>query len=349
MSKNTFKLSPSKIVLQLAGYAVAGGLLWWLFTEKLPKIMSPQDVLHILDGLSFSQISLLVLSGLLLIVALGWTSRSTLPGVSLLRATEASVAAQATSVVLPAPFDLLMRLRMYSSYGFSTSKSTAAVVVAGIARYFALVAVPLAGIITLIMTGEATARMVRTLVIALPIVVFAAFLMRRIFTNDVFAKYVARLLQRASNAVLGLIKRPPSVKLYKSVLNFSENVGQVIQKNIKELTWSHVAWGLGQFLVLYLSIRMCGITDDALSAAQVLFITGAMLVLNSVPFIPGGIGFSEVILLSLVTFGDDRLTAAFASALLLYRIMTWLLPIPIGIGALLWWRVRMANSDLHGR
>jgi uncharacterized membrane protein YbhN (UPF0104 family) len=55
---------------------------------------------------------------------------------------------------------------------------------------------------------------------------------------------------------------------------------------------------------------------------------------------PGGLGFVEgVLTIGLVAAGGDR--DQVAAAVLIYRALTWALPILVGIACYLWWRRRV--------
>jgi putative heme transporter len=52
---------------------------------------------------------------------------------------------------------------------------------------------------------------------------------------------------------------------------------------------------------------------------------------------PGGLGFVEgVLTIGLVAAGGDR--DEVAAAVVVYRALTWALPILVGVGCYVWWR-----------
>jgi putative heme transporter len=60
---------------------------------------------------------------------------------------------------------------------------------------------------------------------------------------------------------------------------------------------------------------------------------------TAIPLTPGGAGFVEGVLFTgLVGAGGDP--AQVAAAVLVYRALTWALPILVGIGCYGWWRRR---------
>jgi putative heme transporter len=60
---------------------------------------------------------------------------------------------------------------------------------------------------------------------------------------------------------------------------------------------------------------------------------------TAIPLTPGGVGFVEGVLVTgLVGAGGDP--DEVAAAVVVYRALTWALPILVGIGCYLWWRRR---------
>jgi uncharacterized protein (TIRG00374 family) len=69
---------------------------------------------------------------------------------------------------------------------------------------------------------------------------------------------------------------------------------------------------------------------------------------TAIPFTPGGIGFVEAVLIGgLTAAGGDR--AEVTAAVLVYRALTWGLPILVGIVCYLWWRRRALVVPTHDR
>jgi uncharacterized membrane protein YbhN (UPF0104 family) len=79
------------------------------------------------------------------------------------------------------------------------------------------------------------------------------------------------------------------------------------------------------------------VPDDQVGWAEVLFVFASTRLLTAVRFTPGGAGVVEALLIGgLVAAGGER--AEVAAAVLLFRALTWLLPVPIGGLTYLAWR-----------
>jgi uncharacterized protein (TIRG00374 family) len=94
---------------------------------------------------------------------------------------------------------------------------------------------------------------------------------------------------------------------------------------------------LSLYLVLLVTLRHAGISDDEVGWAQVLAVFAFARLVTAVRFTPGGAGVVEAVLISgFVAAGGE--SARVAAAVLVFRAVTWLLPIPLGVLAYVYWR-----------
>ena len=96
------------------------------------------------------------------------------------------------------------------------------------------------------------------------------------------------------------------------------------------------------YLVLLVSLRHVGVSDDEVGWAQVLAVFAFARLVTAIRFTPGGAGVVDAVLIAgLVPAGGNR--AAVAAAVLIFRFPTWLLPVPIGALAYFGWRRQQAR------
>jgi uncharacterized protein (TIRG00374 family) len=328
-------------------WVITLGLLYWVFVVKLPSQISYADVWAAVQALSPVDLMVLTLAGLVVIVAVGWTSSAVLPGLPLRQGTQSSVVGQLTSVALPPPGDLIIRFGMYRTYGFTNDRSAVAVVLAGIARYFTVVAIPLIGLVAVLVTGDGSWSEFWWLVGGSAIFGIAFFLMGKILRNETFAHAFGRFLERLVSWIWRLVKRTAPDNLEQRVVDFSHQTRDVAVGHFRNVAISNIAWGLSCWIVFLLSARFAGLTAHDMSATQALLITGVMLLLNAFPITPGGVGVTETIMLTLIDFPNDTVKAAFTAAMFLYRVITWLLPFPIGAGAFFVWRWQVKTNRIR--
>jgi uncharacterized membrane protein YbhN (UPF0104 family) len=91
-----------------------------------------------------------------------------------------------------------------------------------------------------------------------------------------------------------------------------------------------------------LALRHVGVPDEAVGWAEVLFVFASTRLLTVVRFTPGGAGVVEALLIAgLVAAGGQQ--DEVAAAVLVFRGLTWLLPVPIGGLTYLAWRRQQAR------
>ena len=98
--------------------------------------------------------------------------------------------------------------------------------------------------------------------------------------------------------------------------------------------------------MLLVALRQVGVSEAEVSWAEVLAVFAFARLATAIPFTPGGAGVVEAVLIGgLVAAGGeaDQVTAA----VLVYRALTWALPILVGIVCYLWWRRRRLGTGQH--
>ena len=94
---------------------------------------------------------------------------------------------------------------------------------------------------------------------------------------------------------------------------------------------------LSLFGVLLLSLRLVGVSQDQVSWIQALAVFAFARLLSAIPLTPGGLGVIEVALITgLAAAGGPR--AEVAAAVLIFRALTYVLPIPVGLATYVFWR-----------
>jgi uncharacterized protein (TIRG00374 family) len=89
--------------------------------------------------------------------------------------------------------------------------------------------------------------------------------------------------------------------------------------------------------VLLIALRVVGVDSEQVSVVEALAVFAFARLLTAVPFTPGGLGVVEVALIAgLAAAGGDR--SLVAAAVLVYRALTYVLPIPLGLFTYLFWR-----------
>jgi putative heme transporter len=104
---------------------------------------------------------------------------------------------------------------------------------------------------------------------------------------------------------------------------------------------------LSLYAVLLLALRHVGVGDAEVGWAEVLAVFAFARLVTAIPITPGGAGLVEAALIAgLVGAGGDK--SQVAAAVLIYRALTWALPILAGIACYGWWRRQAWTTPAQG-
>jgi uncharacterized membrane protein YbhN (UPF0104 family) len=112
----------------------------------------------------------------------------------------------------------------------------------------------------------------------------------------------------------------------------------LVRRRWLRLSWTTVLSNLALYFVLLLCLRHMGISEQDVSALEVLAVFSFGRLLTTIPITPGGAGVIELGYIGgLTTFADGE-KAAIVAAVLLFRVLTFGIQIPIGGFTYLYWR-----------
>jgi uncharacterized membrane protein YbhN (UPF0104 family) len=142
---------------------------------------------------------------------------------------------------------------------------------------------------------------------------------------------------RWASAVLRFAGRSPVIGWDRAVIKFRRQVIGLVQRRWVPLTFAAVLSHASLYLVLVVSLRVVGVSDDDVGWAQVLAVFAFARLLSAIPLTPGGVGVVELALIEGLTRagGDDPRVVV---AVLLFRLLTYVLPIALGLGTYIVWR-----------
>ncbi|HJV09444.1 MAG TPA: YbhN family protein [Acidimicrobiales bacterium] len=233
---------------------------------------------------------------------------------------------------------------MLGSWGFSRSRATLSVIVSGLWNNFAKLGLPVLALALLALQGNANGARVTAGLFGIAALVgcvtlFALMLRREAFARragDVAAGWVSRLRRRFG-------KGPVEGWGDATVKFRGRTIGLVIHA-WKRLTVATTVSHLSLYLVLLLALRHMGVSDAELNWVEVLAVFAFVRLLTAIPITPGGLGVVELGLIAgLSTAGGDE--AQVVAAVLIYRGLTYLLPIPLGLLTYLFWKRNTSWRD----
>ncbi len=282
------------------------------------------------------------------VVLQGALTASLVDKLAVRRGVLASLGPSAVSSVIPGPSDLPIRYSMFQSWGVSSSAAATAVIGSGIFSIGSQLVLPsLAGVLIVLgdvpLSGFFSVILVASAALAVIVVAIAVTLGSATRTEA-----VGRWLDGPVRAVRRRLKRPaPDENLGTTLATKrAEAVDHLAGKWLKA-TVATVATLAAKCSLLVMALRFVGIPEDALGWIAIVAVFGLVAGLTAIPLTPGSAGVTEIGFIGMLTAaaGDDWVNQITAGVLL-YRLMTWLLIIPVGLGALGIWRhgVRAAEQ-----
>ena len=157
--------------------------------------------------------------------------------------------------------------------------------------------------------------------------------------SESFAVRAGRTLQVALVTACRMIRRPRSLDIPGSLLGFRDRAGALIAARGWRITATTAASNLTLWLVLLACLRGVGLSQAQVPWQTSLAAFAFVRLLTVLPITPGGLGITELGLIATLAAGaGHRDGAQVTAAVLLYRAVTYLPPIPLGAIACLTWQ-----------
>ncbi|MGY1732172.1 YbhN family protein [Geodermatophilus sp. SYSU D01045] len=314
---------------------VAAVFLWFL-----PRFTDMAQVWDAVVDLSWGAL-------LLLLVAAAWNLATyqfvmvvTMPGLRLREATVSTLTTTAVSntVIGGAAIALGLTYAMNSSWGFSRSRTSVSVLLSGLWNNFAKLALPVVALVLMAFTSSAPGPgRVAAGIAGVAGLVAAVVVLGLLLHSREGAARIGRGSGRVASALIKPFGRPPVQGWDQATTKFRDRTALLLRARWHWLTLTTLVSHLSLFLVLIVALRAVGVSAEQVSVVEALTVFAFARLLTAVPFTPGGLGVIELALITgMSAYGGDR--SLVAAAVLVFRGLTYLLPIPLGIGTYLFWR-----------
>ena len=326
----------SRVLAPLLSLAIVGAVFFYF----LPQFTSISDVWASIRSMTWLETTTLVLVALWNLTTYWFVMVSTMPG---LRIREAAVVTESSTAVantVPAggAIGIAMSYSMYSSWGFSRTRSSVSLLVAGVWNNFVKLAMPVLALALLAFSGGgagggriiAGSLGIAGLVAA--ITVFALLL-----RSPEMARRIGLTAGRIASVLIKPLRRPPVHGWERATVKFRDRTLLLLRARWPLITVLTLISHVSLFLVLLLSLRYVGVSEQEVSWIEALAVFAFARLLTAVPLTPGGLGVVEVALITgLAAAGGAR--AQVAAGVLIFRALTYVLPIPLGLATYVFWR-----------
>jgi uncharacterized membrane protein YbhN (UPF0104 family) len=327
-----------------------------VFGVVLPRLASYRDIGAVLGGLSAAALAGLAALALWNLVTYWLVTVAVLPALRLREAAVAALGSTAVANTLPAGAALGMGTtwRMFADWGVASADFALYTLVSGVWNQFVKLGMPLVALALLVAAGNTDPALVTAAAIGLVVLVVAVLALVLVLRGEHLARQVGAVLQRALGPVFRLLRRPAPTGVVAAMVGFRVRAATVLAARGWWITLATLVSHVTLWLVLLACLRACGVGADEVSWQESLAAFAFVRLLTALPVTPGGLGVVELGLTGPLAAGLDAGGAArVAAAVLLYRALTYVLPIPLGGAALLWWRLnrswRMSPAERAAR
>lgn len=306
-----------------------------VFVWVVPRVASYAEIWAALRSLSAVDLALLLGLGLSVIAVNGWSAVATLPGLTWRQGAQSSLCGNFLTALFPTGADLAVRFAMFRSWGYRSAEVTTAVALASTGRYVTMLMLPIAGTAAVLVRGrgdEHTPLLFAVGVVAFVVLIGVPWLLLR--REDLAHRFAYRL-EAVVARLAGVLRRPSPPGIAARVLRAREHIASGIRHRAPVVVLTQVLATAVSFLILYAALRAVGLR---IPPSVVLYAYALGTIAGLIPLTPGNVGVTELILIGVLGLSTQTVDAQLVAATLLFRIFVWFLPIPLGMGAFLWWR-----------
>jgi putative heme transporter len=305
----------------------------------LRRKIDPAQTWAAITAMTWQELAILGLLAIWNLCTYAFVWMAVTPGLGFWRAMMMTQATTAVANTVPggSAIGIGMTYSMLGSWGYSRSRTTTAVLVSGVWNSFIKLGLPVLALALVALQGGANGRRVMAAVLGIAGLVAAIVIFALMLRSDEQARRFGLLAARVASWALRLVRRPPVAGWELATVKFRARTVDLVAHHWIGITgWSLVSH-LSLYAVLLVALRDVGVSDAEVSWAQVLAVFAVARLATAIPLTPGGLGFVEGVLVTgLVGAGGDP--DQVAAAVVVYRALTWALPILVGIGCYLWWR-----------
>lgn len=330
-----------RYVMPLIGIAIIA----FTFVYVLPRVADYGAVWRTLRSLTPEQLALLGAATVANVITYAPPYWVAVPGLGFKRAFVVSQAASATSYVAPGGAATTTALSYAMLRGWGFARRGVVVALAAIATFnqIVLLGAPAVALLLLSLVGERNALLQTVAIVGLVLLVLPVAGLVLALASRSLAVRVGNLAARLASFALSLIRRPAVHWSGEAFAQFRDEALELLRGRAWLLALATIAGHATVFLVLLATLRTLGVPATQVSGIECFAAWALVRLLGSIPVTPGGIGLIELGLTgALGEFGGDD--AAVVAAVLLYRTLTLVPTIILGVALGATWRTHRRTT-----
>jgi uncharacterized membrane protein YbhN (UPF0104 family) len=323
------------------------GIVVFLFGWVLPQFIDYDAVFRAIGTIQWWQWLILIGIALLRFLPEGWVYVAAQPGLSTGQGMQLFLVAETMANVPPGGLDLISRYAMARYWGFSAASSTSATIASWVFVSLSKIVLPIIAVALLAIDNIREDELDALALLSLIVVVVAAGGIVLVLRSKNLATWVGELLGRVIGWVAGIFRKNVQTDFVDLVHQFRDQASDVLRSRTHLGAAAGLLARLAAFLVLIIAVRAVGIGSDEVPWTVVFAAFAFVMAIGVIPIfnLPG---ITEVVLISTLTrYAGEGFSDEIAAAVFVYRILTWLIPIPFGGFAFNRWQdsVRASGNE----
>jgi len=319
--------------------AFSAALVIAIFVFVLPQVADFGEVWAEIRAMTWQEVAGLTAAALWNLATYWLLWVAVLPGLSLSQAAVSTEASTAVANTVPGGSYLAVALNysMIHSWGFRRSVVTLSLLISGVWNNFAKLALPVIALVALAVQGDVSGGRLAAAALGVAALVAAIVIFGLALRTDDAAARIGQLAGRVGALPMRLIRRPAPIGWDIAVVRFRQKTIDLLRTRWWSISLATIVGHLSLYLVLLVALRNIGVSEDEVGWAEVLAVFAFTRLVTAIPLTPGGLGVVELALTSgLVAAGGNR--EEVVAAVLVYRFLTYVLPIPLGVISYVFWR-----------
>ena len=313
--------------------SVIVGVLVVVFGIILPKVVDYSEVRDALAALTFIQFVQISIFGFIAWVACGVLFCVVIPGLSLVRGTEAYLILSGMGPSLPfGPWNMGVTWVVLRGWGVSLEGATTGMALYGTISTLGRFALPLLAIILIAIAGggDGTHSGARLIAILSGVIfIVATTVLVLVVRSDRAADWIGRTLDRYIALLLGRLRRAEHPDVNGGIHRFRNELGEIVRRRGLAGLLANILAQIPWWLTFVVALRFCGVPADAVTPLDVLAVFALTSVITIIPIAPGGAGVPELLYIAGLTAIAPQYDAQITAGVFLFRLYVWFLPIPI--------------------
>ncbi len=315
-------------VRAIIGLAVVVAVFVW----ALPQFADYRQVWDRLADVDRTLLPLLAVVGAANLVAPSTSQVAALPGLRLRQAVVTDWATTTVTNLVPGGSAVAIALTwsMYRSFGLAGDAIARSIIVTGVWDTCIKLGTPLIAVAWLATQRPVGPALVQAAILGAVLFGIASGLLAVVLAGPGTARRLGRLVDRLPATGTGWPARLDELRA---------GTVSLLSGRWRALTFWTVAGHVNLYLLLVICLRAVGVDRSVLGWAPILAALAFGRLVTAVPLTPGGLGVMELGLVGALSAVGPAPEDSVVAGVLLFRFLTFALPIPLGALSWLWWSV----------